>query len=91
MCVVYTRVVFLCCIQITLLSATSCFEIFFAASWSYSKDESFYLSCANRTDSLPRNFVEFIVKLFQCNQVELYASVLALFDIFPVSINDTAE
>ena len=68
------------------LSVTYSSAICSADFCSDSKEESFYLSWATMTDSLPCGFPVFISKLSECKKVELSADFLAAFSEFLVSI-----
>ena len=85
------RYLFLCYIKITSLSATDssafCLEYF----WLDYKEETFSLSWATRTDSLPCDLPVFIYKLSECNIFELSAAYIYDFANFLVFINDTVQ
>ena len=48
----------------------------------YPKEEIFSMSWATRTDLLTFNLPVFILKIYECKQVELSTDVLADFDHF---------
>ena len=88
-CVVFLDV-FQCYITSISLSAAYFSDVCLADFWSDSKQEIVSLSWATRADSLPCDFPVFILKLSECKKVELSAALLASFDNYLVSINDTA-
>ena len=80
---------FLCYIKSISLSDADSSDMFLADFRSDSKEESFFLSWATRTDSSHCDFPVFILNLSECKQVELSAAFLVVFVNYLVSINDT--
>ena len=52
---------------------------------------TYFLSWETRTDSLPCDLYVFISKPYECTQIELYATFLAAFDNYVVSMNNTVQ
>ena len=82
---------FYCYVTIIYLSAVDSSDICLADFLSDSKEESFSLIFATRTDSLPCDFPVFILKLSECKQVEFSAAFLDDIVNYLVSIKDTVK